>query len=374
MAIHSVILLPYCPLPINTGGKREMWQCAETLRSLGPCRILSASHKPVGTGWTPQIITQVREKGYEVVLREDDHPHPSLKMALGFLWGAFFTAIHEVRAFGHANPYHRWAFPLDWWRKHTLDADLVVVPYSFWAYLPTPRPKVLLLLDLWSNTTWTNRSREAREIAGCDHVIVISKDEEQYLNGRNIFHTHWSPPAVPRCDLPCPAVAGLVGSDSVVNREGLNWLMQSTLKPLVHFRIYGGFAKHAKNTMFDPIGSYVDDLQPYRECGIILMTTTLGMGVQIKTIEALATGRAIIARRGAMRGIPPGKGAWIEVDSPEDMVATANTLLVNNVAREALSKRAHEYYEQHLNSDRIHAAMSNTLRTLTRQRVPMENQ
>jgi len=346
-----------------------MWQCAETLRSLGHCRILSAARKPVGTGWTPQIISQIRAEGYEVVLREDDHPYPSLKMILGFLWGSFFTLLSEGRAFGHANPYHRWAFPLEWWQKHTTDADLVVIPYSYWAYLPTPCPKVLLLLDLWSNTTWSNRSREAREISGCDLVVVISKDEEIYLHARNILHTHWSPPAVPRSNIPCPTTVGLVGSGSAVNREGLEWLIKSTTKHFQRFRVYGGLAKYAKGDMFDPVGAYADDQQPYRECGVILMTTTLGMGVQIKSIEALAAGRAIIARRGAMRGIPPGEGAWIEVDHPGDMVMAANNLLTNSVARKTLGIRAHEYYERHLNSNKIRADMASVFTSLAGQCV-----
>ncbi|MCX6995554.1 MAG: glycosyltransferase [Kiritimatiellaeota bacterium] len=334
-----------------------MWQCVEALRTLGPCRILSAARKPVGEGWTPEIVRKLEDDGYEVVLREKDYPHPSWRMILGFLWGAFFKSIREVRAFGHANPYHRWAFPLDWWRKHTVDADLVVIPYSFWAYLPTPCPKALLLLDLWSNTTWSNRSREAQEIAGCDLVIVISKDEEQHLHDRHILHTHWSPPAVPRCDLPRPAVAGLVGSGSAVNREGLRWLTKSAAKQSLRFRVYGGLARHTKADLFDPVGFYADEQQPYRECGVILMTTTQGMGVQIKSIEALAAGRAIVARRGAMRGMPPGDGAWLEVDTPEQMEEEAGRLVRDAAAREALGRRAHDYYDRHLDSERIRADM-----------------
>jgi glycosyltransferase involved in cell wall biosynthesis len=374
MAIRSAILLPYCPLPVNTGGKREMWQCVETLRSLGPCRIISAARKSVGAGWTPEIVVQLRAKGYEVVLREDDYPYPTFKMFLGIVWGAFFKSIGEHRAFGHANPYHRWAFPPKWWKKHASDIDLAVITYSYWAYLPTPCPKALLLLDLWSNTTWTCPERETADIAKCDIVFVISKTEEKHLNNRNIINTHWSPPAVSRCDLPYPPVVGLIGSCSTFNREGLKWLLKSKIKPLSKVRIYGELAKRAKSNIFIPAGSYDDDFQPYRECGIMLMTTVLGMGVQIKSIEALASGRAIIARRGAMRGIPPGDGAWLEVDSPEEMIMTANALLQDTSARETLGMRAHEYYENHLNKTRIQANMVSALMTLATQRDSKQNE
>ena len=55
---------------------------------------------------------------------------------------------------------------------------------------------------------------------------------------------------------------------------------------------------------------------------------------------------------------PPGEGAWIEVDSPEDMLMLANSLLLDTAAREALGMRAHEYYERHLNNERIRANLA----------------
>jgi glycosyltransferase involved in cell wall biosynthesis len=116
--------------------------------------------------------------------------------------------------------------------------------------------------------------------------------------------------------------------------------------------------------MFDPVGPYAEEQQPYRECGVILMTTTQGMGVQIKSIEALACGRAIVARRGAMRGIPPGDGAWMEVDTPEQMVEEAGRLVRDAAARESLGRCAHDYYERHLNSERIRADMARVLTEL----------
>ena len=99
----------------------------------------------------------------------------------------------------------------------------------------------------------------------------------------------------------------------------------------------------------------------------MLMTTTLGMGVQVKTIEALAAGRAIIARRGAMRGIPDGEGAWIEVDTPEAMLAEAARLLKDTEARETQGQRAHAYYRQHLDSIRLRSSLKAHLQTLVSQ-------
>lgn len=362
--MKSAILMPYCPLPADHGGKRVMWECAELLRDMGPCRILSAATRPVGGGWTPVIRTDLEKKGYEVVLREDSVSRLSPRMALGYLWGLGFKGLGLDQAFGHANPYHRWAFPERWLRENTADVDLVVISYSFWSHLQTSCPKALLLLDLWSDTTWTHVRRETHDIADCDLVIVISKDEEKRLNQRGVLHTLWQPPGVPLWDVPMTDAVGLVGSGSAYNREGLQWLAAAQRAEGPRVRVYGGLARHADAECFDVVGRYEDDGQPYAECGIMLMTTTLGMGVQVKTVEALASGRVVIARRGAMRGIPPSDTAWIEVDTPEQMHAEAARLHKDAGAREAQGKLARTYYRRYLDSVRIREALKGRLQQL----------
>ncbi len=367
--MKSAILMPYCPLPANHGGKRVMWECAEILREMGPCRILSACTRPVGGGWTPDQRQQIESLGYEVVLREDTMPGRSLKMTLGLIWGAIFKGLKLERAFGHANPYHRWAFPEAWWSQQTADVDLVVISYSFWAHLPTPCPKALLLLDLWSDTTWTDVSRETREISDCDLVAVISTDEEKTLNARGVRHTLWQPPGVPGIEVPLTNAVGLVGSNSAYNREGVNWLAAAKPHDDLSVKVYGSLADEAAGDVFDRVGRYDDDDQPYADCGIILMTTTLGMGVQVKTVEAVAAGRAVIARRGAMRGIPEGQEAWVEVDTPQQMLAEATRLHKDADARELQGQRAREYYRQHLDSVRIRQSLQERLKALVKQAV-----
>jgi hypothetical protein len=362
--MNVVMWMPYCPLPADHGGKNVMLDCARLLKELGEVRLLSAATRPVGAGWTPERVTQLEDEGFEIVLRETDLPRRSARMWCGLAWGALCQGLKLKKAFGHANPYHRWSVPLSWWKTHTADADLVVVAYSFWAHLPTPCPKVLLLLDLWSDTTWTHVRRETRDIASCDCVLVISTEEEATLNARGIPQTLWHPPHVPLSNFPVDSAVGLVGSNSAYNREGLSWLAATSDDASVRVRVYGSLAAQAKAKLFEVVGRYETDAQPYAECGIMLMTTTLGMGVQVKTIEALAAGRAIIARRGAMRGIPEGEGAWIEVDTPEAMLAEAARLLKDTEAREAQGQRAHAYYRQHLDSVRLRASLKAHLQSL----------
>ena len=345
--LKSVFLLPYGPLPVDHGGKAEMWKALECLRELGPCTVLSARTRPVGMGWTPAALDSLKKRGFQVVFREDDEPRrlrPSRAWGLAYAAGSKALGLH--RAFGHANPYHRLAFDPAWVARHSESKDLALFAYSYWAGFPTACPKAVLLLDLWSDFMWGGAKAETRDLKTAQLVIVISKQEEMRLHQRGLDHTLWSPPFVAAMDLPDSDRIGMVGSGNAFNREGLRWLGTGLSDSPV--KVFGGLAPYAAGTGFKPVGPYDHAMEPYRQCGIILMTTTHGMGVQIKSIEALAAGRAIVARRGAMRGIPEGKGAWIEVDTPEEMGDVARRLQRDSTARRTQMAAAREYYHLHL--------------------------
>lgn len=348
------ILVPYCPLPADTGAKVEILKHLRILQGLGECTILSASRRPVGAGWTPEARSSLSGEGFRLIMREDTE-RLNAAQCFGILYAAVFKALGRERAFGHSNPYHRFAFPASWWKRHTANCDLAVVVLSFWARLPAPCPKAVVLLDLWSGRMWEGPAREAAELASCDRVMVISKAEEATLNSLGVKRTLWSPPVVPQWNGPLPPAAGLVGSDNPMNVEGLRWLESSGAPPFP-IRVYGRLASHVRAPGFVPVGAYSDTMQPYRECGVILFTTTHGTGVQIKSIEALAAGRAIVERRGAIRGLPEADGAWMSVESPAAMVAAAASLIGDEPARQRLSDRARNYYRRNLDATDVTAA------------------
>ena len=358
--LKSVFMLPYCPLPADHGGKAEMWKALKCLRELGPCSILSARTRPVGTGWTPEALGEVQACGFDVVFREDDEPRQFRPgRAWGLAYAAGCKALGLERAFGHANPYHRLAFDPAWVARRAEGADLAVFAYSFWAGFPVACPKAVWLLDLWSDYMAGGAEIETRDLKTADLVIVISKQEEATLQARGIHRTLWSPPFVTAQDLPDSDRIGLVGSASAFNREGLRWLGTGPADSPV--RVYGGLSAFAPAGGFEPVGRYGDAGDPYRQCGIVLMTTTGGMGVQIKSIEALAAGRAIVARRGAMRGIPPGNGAWIEVDTPDEMREAARRLQADPAARRAQMAAARAYCRTHLDAERLRTELREAL-------------
>ena len=351
--MKSIVLSPYCPLPADHGGKVEIWKNLELLRSLGECTVLSAASRPVGMGWNPSIRKEIERRGYHVELREEANPSRNWRQLMGIAYASFFKGLMLERAFGHSNPYHRYAFPETWWHSRTQSADLAVVNYSYWSWLPCRCPKVVVLLDLWSDFMWEGPRREIEDLKTADLVIVISKTEEEKLNAWGIDRTFWSPPAVPSGDFSDTTGIGLLGSGSRVNAEGLEWHKWGLSASSPRIRVYGSLADRADHPAFVRCGRYEKQTQPYEECGIILMTTAQGMGVQIKIIEALAAGRAIVARPGAVRGLPPSRVAWIEAPSPEAMMERALELRSNPDMRRRQYQNARDYYDRFLESDMI---------------------
>lgn len=351
--MKSVVLTPYCPLPSNTGGKTEMWKHLDLLRSMGECTIASAATRPVGMDWTAEHRQQLEERGFAVRLREELYPSRNWQQWAGLAYGAVCKGLRLERAFGHANPYHRHAFPSDFLLECSQGADLVVINYSYWTHLATACPKVLVLLDLWSNQMWGGHRCETEDLRKADLIVVISKDEEAQLRQRGLANVLWSPPLAQPSDFPLTDRVGLLGSANLFNQEGLRWLHQAARPAAVPLTIYGALSQFATWPNVHKVLRYADNNQPYQECGIILLPTALGMGVQIKVVEALAAGRAIVARKGAMRGLPAGEGAWLEVSSPESMWAQAARLSHDIQLRRQQAAKARAYYQQHLDADKL---------------------
>lgn len=362
--MKSLNLIPYCPLPTNHGGKVEMLKHLEVLRSLGGCTIASAATRPVGMGWHPAFRRDLEELGYSVMLREDTFISKTWRQWLGMAYAVICKGLRLERAFGHSNPYHRHAFNLDWWTGISRQVDLAVINYSYWAWLPTVCPKVIILHDLLSNTMWGGTDYETEDLRKVDLVVVISKDEEEQLRRRGISNIIWSPPLVKPVFFAMTKTIGIIGSANRYNLEGLRWLSAVSPPESLTVNVYGALSQFVTWPNANKLRSYVDPYRPYQDCGIILLPTALGMGVQIKAVEALACGRAIIARRGAMRGIPDGQGAWIEVDSPQEMWLQAIQLYNERQKCNSLGERARLYYQKYLDHRKIFNDLQTTYKAL----------
>ncbi|ALN73037.1 WecB/TagA/CpsF family glycosyltransferase [Aureimonas sp. AU20] len=114
--------------------------------------------------------------------------------------------------------------------------------------------------------------------------------------------------------LPDPSVdVGLLGSwNWDVNRAGLDWFLANVAPRLPrHLRIVvAGRSHHAPGTSLGPVrfAGFMPDAGAFlRSCAVVVIPSTVGSGIQIKTIETLGLGVPTVATSIALRGIddPP---------------------------------------------------------------------
>lgn len=347
--MRSACLIPYCPFPVDTGARLIFNKHLKFLLDLGECSVLSAKMKPVGYGWSPEHENGLRNLGYSLHFVRHS-AETFIPRAYGIGYALFFKALKMEKAFGHSNPYHRYAFDSEWLYQKTKSLDLCEIHYSYWARLETACPKVVIVHDLWSDIMWEGSGRETQELGRADLLVTVSHDDKVKLLERGLKNVHWSPPCIEEMGFDDSCDIVVVGSGNRHNIEGLEWLkagLGTDCPARIH--CYGAISRHVQDDVrFIAHGPYGDASEPYRQCGIVLMLTSGGTGLQIKGVEALAAGRAIIARKGAMRGLPNDQIGWIEVDGPEEMKDMMRTLSDYHELRNQLMERARRYYHRHL--------------------------
>jgi glycosyltransferase involved in cell wall biosynthesis len=160
-----------------------------------------------------------------------------------------------------------------------------------------------------------------------------------------------------------PAV-GIVGARNPLNSEGLRWLLKSRRRTVAPMKVFGGLGQDLPDDRVEWCGRHRDASEPYQQCGVILVPVALGSGVQVKLIEALAAGRAVIVRRGGARGLPAETKGWIEVDTADEMLDAANEMLVDPEALRRQAKAARGYYDAYLDSTMILERLKDVYRRL----------
>ena len=106
-----------------------------------------------------------------------------------------------------------------------------------------------------------------------------------------------------------------VGNNNPGNVISIRWFLDQVVPRLdkpYSIKIVGTISAHIKATdrkLFDRfetyfVGEVTDIVSCYRDSAVVVLPTKFGTGTSIKTIEALAAGRPIVATTGALRGLP----------------------------------------------------------------------
>lgn len=144
---------------------------------------------------------------------------------------------------------------------------------------------------------------------------------------------------------------GLIGSWTwKANEEGLTWFFDSVypnLPPSVAIRVAGSGAKwlegRYRNVRY--LG-FVDDAQGFlRQARVVAIPALSGGGIQIKTLDAIASGSQIVATALALRGIedPP---PTVRVAETPNQCATQLCLAIGSSGVEASALRAVQWAQR----------------------------
>lgn len=200
---------------------------------------------------------------------------------------------------------------------------------------------------------------EIRYLKRLQHLWVFTEDDAKHY--RSINKTAVSIATLPATSVNVSANGrkefdiGLIGSWSwAANEEGLRWFIDNVYPHLsadMSIHIAGSGAEWL-NDKYENISyqGFVDNVQEFlRKARVIAIPTLSGGGIQIKTLDAIASGSSIVATSLASRGID---------DAPETMV-TAN-------ASEEFANRLSEAVHNTQNPSTALAAMNWALGRKTR--------
>lgn len=130
---------------------------------------------------------------------------------------------------------------------------------------------------------------------------------------------------------------GMIGSWTwKANEEGLQWFFNRVyplLPQSVDIRVAGSGARwlDGKFANVKYLG-FVDDAQDFlRQARVIAIPTLSGGGIQIKTLDAIASGSKIVATPLAMRGIDDRPSTVAVAENPDQFAALITTAMVPSI-------------------------------------------
>ena len=129
------------------------------------------------------------------------------------------------------------------------------------------------------------------------------------------------------------------------------WPLILNRNPDTDLIICGKIGDYFKGTGFRNVyfKGYVDDLSKYyARANLVINPVQFGGGIKIKSVEALAHGKASVLSRHATLGIESGEGsAFVVAETWEEFAFHINELLNDNRRKEKLEKEALIFYQQY---------------------------
>lgn len=214
-----------------------------------------------------------------------------------------------------------------------------------------------------------------------DLVLGIQANESEYLAkllpGKRIATIGID------ADLPqepgLPSIAsetiGIIGSDNPANCEGLDlflehcWPIILAQQPQARLCIAGKLGIALQNKLADNLPDGVDTLGwiPdlalfYRDLRVIVNPVVRGTGLKIKSVEAMAHARPLVAYPVGLEGMAWSSDLpWIEVGDPQAMASACIALLSDPERCDAMGESANQYATHTLADEHVYAPLAKLL-------------
>lgn len=181
------------------------------------------------------------------------------------------------------------------------------------------------------------KALETRLCAGASHVLTLSEEDRHGLHVAGDENSTVIPLVTPQPlgtsrDGRVKAFdVGLIGTWTwTPNRIGLEWFLRDVVPHLdksIQVAIAGKTPKgmRARSDQVKLLGRVLDAKDFTRQNRVMALTSRVGTGVQLKTIEAFEIGLACVATPSSMRGISHIPANVKVADKPKEFAATINT-------------------------------------------------
>jgi glycosyltransferase involved in cell wall biosynthesis len=203
-----------------------------------------------------------------------------------------------------------------------------------------------------------SRDDEARLLRRADLVVVIQDHERRALQamapGLDVVTAGFDAEVAPRqAGAPVAGRVLLVGSDNAVNGRGLHdflaraWPAVRAAQPDATLHVAGGLGRHRVATAGVVWRGIVADLTPeYAACQLVINPSIAGSGLKIKSAEALAQRRPLVAWPNGVAGLEADAPPYLVAADWDDFAAQVIALLGDASLRAKLDSRFDAYLER----------------------------
>jgi FkbM family methyltransferase len=210
------------------------------------------------------------------------------------------------------------------------------------------------------------RQREAQLLSLADIIIAIQEEEAKVFQSmvperRVVTVGHWAESIFAAGTPPIGDGVMIVGSNNPSNIHCLKqflkdgWPKVLRAVPDARLRVYGRLAEEISEQDGVALIGFVPSLDPaYAAAKVVINPVQLGTGLKIKTVEALARGKAVVATSEGSAGLPDD-GAFIIEDDPETFAAHVSGLLMNDEERATYEQRALSYAKRRFSCEAVMA-------------------